>query len=158
MSGYTHANMNKFLKVSLAVTTAAIMTAAIASTNVTGAWKGKILLDVSKMPKAQNPQQQQMMDGVLAGIKKMSINLSLNANKTFTMSASGLPQNAPNKKAEGTWTQSGNALTLKITKEDGKAPTMKQEPQVITVSADGKTLTMVPKNAGPMGGKIVFTR
>lgn len=142
--------------------------AAASAQNVTGVWKGKVDFDMSSLPKGQNAEQQkQMVEAVKKMMGNMTMKLTLNANKTFTMVVTGIPQmggaNAPKQKdqtAKGTWTQKGNALTLKITEANGEKPKGDNQPQTLTISKDGKSMTMVPKTPGAQMGKskIVFTR
>jgi hypothetical protein len=135
----------------------AVLTTAVFAQSVVGAWKGKVSMDLSKFPKAQNPQQQQMIDQMVEQMKKMQISLSLAANKTYTATASGLPGQQGAQKAEGKWTLAGRTLTLTTTKENGKAP-KNNKPQKFTLSPDGKKLTMVMEQGGPPGMSLVFTK
>lgn len=155
-------------KIFVALAAFSIVAVALAQ-NVTGAWKGKVQFDMSALPKGQNAEQQkQMVEAVKKMMGDMTMKLTLNSNKTFTMVVTGLPQmggaTAPKQKdqtAKGTWTQKGNVLTLKMTESNGEKPKGNNDPQTLTVSKDGKTMTMVPKapGAAQMGkSKIVFTR
>lgn len=136
--------------------------------NVNGAWKGKVEFDMSTLPKAQNDaQQKQMLEAVKKMMGNMTMKLTLNANKTFSMVVTGLPsmggpqgQAPKDQTAKGTWTQKGNEITLKVTETNGEKPKTENPPQKLTVSKDGKTLTMVPNAPGAQIGKskVVFTR
>jgi hypothetical protein len=127
--------------------------------NVTGAWKGRIDIDMSKLPAAKNEEGKKMMEQVKTMLGKMKITLTLNANKTYSMKATGLPNAMKDQTSEGTWKQRGKSVTLTPTKENGKKPTGESaKPVTLTVSADGKKMSMaVPGGAG-MGGSLVFTR
>lgn len=134
---------------------------------VVGAWKGKMDLDTSALPKGQNPEQQKaMVEMVKKMMGNMSMNLTLNADKTFTMVVTGLPANpqtqqkGQDQKAKGKWVQKGNTITLTVTEANGQKPKGENKPQSLTVSKDGKTLTLVPNAPGAQLGrsKIVFTR
>jgi hypothetical protein len=122
-----------------------------------GTYSGKILIDKSKMPKAPNPEQQKQMDAMFAKIGLMKINLVMKSNKTFTISMEGGPLPKKND-AQGTWSQKGDTVTMKTTKQDGKDVSgANGQVQNLTLSKDGRTLTL---DAAGMGapGKIVFTK
>lgn len=124
--------------------------------NVTGNWKGKISMDMSKLPAPKDDAGKKMMAQMKDMMAKMSISLVLNANKTYTVKASGIPGSSATQTSEGKWTQNGKTLTLTPTKENGKKP-KDTKSQNITVSADGKTLKLdIPGVGG--GGSIIFTR
>jgi len=94
------------------------------------------------------------MQTMLDQLKSYRITLVLNKNKTFNVSAPALAM-MPAQKAEGTWSLSGNKLTLKTTRENGKPVTGAQaKPQILDLSSDGKTISTTMQNQG----KIVFTR
>lgn len=137
---------------------ATLATVAVAfAANAAGTYSGKIVLDKSKLPKGQNAEQQKMINDSLAKVAQMKINLSLKANKTFTITMSGGPMPKASN-AEGTWTQSGNKVTMKTTKQDGKSVSGQQgETQNLTLSGDGKTLTLDGASMG-MPGKLIFSK
>jgi NACalpha-BTF3-like transcription factor len=149
-------NLKRILPAALAL--AALTTTAFAAPAVVGTWSGKVVFDTSKLPKATTPEQKKMMDDMMAQVKKMRVTLKLNSNKTFTVkspAAFGQPAHA----AEGTWKQSGQKLTLTTTKEDGKKPSAESaKPQDLTISKDGKSLTLVPPGAQAQSFKFIFTR
>jgi hypothetical protein len=98
-----------------------------------------------------------MIEGMM---KKMSFNLTMKADKTYTISVEGLPQaqSSSNSKDSGNWSQSGKTITLKSTKKENKGPNG-DKPQTLTLSADGKTLSMaIPTGPGGPGGAIVFKK
>jgi hypothetical protein len=90
-------------------------------------------------------------------IKKVVINLTLNANKTFSIAAQNPDGSGKNKTATGTWTQTGNKVTINITKEDGKPATGTEKSQTLTVAANGKSMILIPQGAKGQG-KVVFVR
>lgn len=147
---------------------AALMIASLSmAQNVTGLWKGKMDLDMSALPKTQNAdQQKQMLEMVKKMMGNMTMKLTLNANKSFSMVVTGLPANPQTQQkpkdqtAKGTWSLAGNKLTLKVTEANGEKPKGDNKPQVLTVSKDGKMMTLVPNTPGASMGKskIVFTR
>jgi hypothetical protein len=130
-------------------------TAAVAGTNVVGAWKGHVEMNMSKMPPAKTPEQKQMMDKVMAQIKKMVINLNMKSDKTFTMTAIGAPPDGKNHTMTGTWSQKGDTVNFVNKTEDGKPATGNDKTMVGTVS--GKSLSLeLPGSKGE--GKLVFKR
>lgn len=141
----------KKLVVLLAI--AAVAVSAIAQ-NPVGAWKGKIQMDASSMPKAQNAQQQQMIDKMLAQMKSITLGLNVKANKTFTIDVPSVG-GQPGMKGEGTWSQKGNSVTLVTTKQNGKPP-KNSKPQTLKLESAKK---MVLTNMeGPQKVSIIFTR
>ena len=127
--------------------------------NVVGNWKGKVVLDATKIPKAPNAEAQKRVDAGLAMVKKLQIGLSLRANKTFLATVSGGPVGAGKKQtSEGTWKQSGSTILLTSTKQNGK-PAKDNSPQTLTIAPGGRSLTMKPGGKGSAPGvKILFTR
>lgn len=127
--------------------------------NVTGAWKGKASVDTSKLPKMEGVDQKKMVDEIKSMLGKMTINLDLKANKNYAIKVTGLPNNTKDQTSEGTWKQSGKTITLTPTKENGKKPTGESaKPQNLTVSADGKKMTMPLPGGAMFGGVVTFTR
>lgn len=126
---------------------------------VNGVWKGKISVDLSKVPAPKDENGKKMLEQVKTMLGKMKITLNLKPNKTYSMTASGLPNAMKDQTSEGTWKQSGKSVTLTPTKENGKKPTGESaKPVTLTVSADGKKMSMAVPGAGSMGGTLVFTR
>jgi hypothetical protein len=132
-----------------------LATSALAATNVVGAWKGRLEINAAAMPKGETKEEQKMMETMMIKLKKVVMNLQVNANKTFTLSAVDLDGHA--QKASGTWKQSGNTVTLNITKEEGKPKPSSTKSLVMTVAKNGKSMTLVPKGAENKG-KIIFVR
>ncbi|HRI43556.1 MAG TPA: lipocalin family protein [Fimbriimonadaceae bacterium] len=136
----------------------AVFTFAMAQ-DVSGAWKGKISMDTSKIPAPKDEQGKKMLEQVKTMLGKMKITLNLNSNKTYAMKATGLPNSMKDQVSEGTWKQSGKSITLTPTKENGKKPTGESaKPVTLTLSADGKKMSMAVPGAAGMGGSLVFTR
>jgi hypothetical protein len=123
-----------------------------------GKWNGKLSM---KMPAATTPEAKKQQDAIMAQMKQFVIRMDLRADKTVVMSTPAVNMGGRTQKASsatGTWKMSGNTLTVTLTKADGKPMTKEQaQPQVLTMSADKKTLTMSPPQAGG-GLKIVFTK
>ncbi|HVT12097.1 MAG TPA: hypothetical protein VHE55_07505 [Fimbriimonadaceae bacterium] len=106
-----------------------------------GKWTGSLASSTSSS--VNNP---------LAGLAKAS--LELNADKTFSLQMVF--------SFEGTWEQSGNTVTLTPTKMgslDLKSlggQGGNEKPMVLTMSADGKSMTMQSNTGGK--GDMTFTR
>jgi hypothetical protein len=134
-----------YTKLAVAAATISLLAgSAFAGPNVVGAWKGKIKIDMSKLPKAANPQMQAMMQKQLAMVKAASLYIDLQKNGSYTAGTKGMGQDE--KKDSGTWKVSGSSLTLTSSKE-------KSQSHAFKLSKDGKTFsTEVP------GGSVVFTR
>ncbi len=122
--------------------------------NPVGAWKGKLNVNTATMPKASTPEQQKMIDKLLAQVKAATLKLDMKANKTFAIQIPSIAgQRARN--AEGKWSQSGRTITLITTKEDGKPPKDKK-PQKMIIDASGKKMSLTP--TGSKQAAIIFTR
>lgn len=122
-------------------------------TDVTGKWTGAV-----------TPPAGKENDPAAAMAKKMlgDISLELKADKTYSMTMMFA--------IEGTWTQSGSTVTLTMTKAmgqdvatlqkaaaaQGKSSNDMVKPLVLTLSADGKTMTGSSNNG--QGGGMTFTR
>jgi hypothetical protein len=87
----------------------------------------------------------------------MVINLSLKGNKTFSMTAVAAPPDGKSHTMTGTWSQTGNKVTMVAKTEDGKPATGKDKNQTLTVAPNGKSLTL-DMPGGTDQGKLVFTR
>ncbi len=128
---------------------AASLAAAVASAaNPVGTWTGKFLIKMPPVPASATPQQKQMMTKMMAQVKAGRITMSLKANKTYTAKITGMPMVPNGGNETGTWSQTGNAVTIK----DNKRP---NNPQKLTMSADGKKMTLLLPNGQ---GSVVFTR
>lgn len=139
------------------VAAAALVTAAIAATNVVGKWNGKVQVDESKIPAAKTPNEKKMRASMISMMKKTKITLNLKSDKTFALTIA-IPEQKKPMQIEGKWSQAGNVVTATATKENGKATTGEdKKPVKIYVSKDGKSMSMTPPGAGNQG-KIVFTR
>ncbi len=134
----------------VAVAFASLTTGALAGPSVVGSWKGHLIMDTTKMPKAPNAQAQAQMDQGMAKLKKTVISITFKGNKTFSATTSGMP--GQDKPQNGTWTQSGNTVTLTGT---NKGPDGKAHPQTFTLSKDGKTLSTAVSGGAV---KIVLAR
>jgi hypothetical protein len=121
-----------------------------------GTWKGKINMDTSSMPKAQNAQQQEMMDKMIAQLKTMVLTLKMNANKTFSINAPSM-MGQPARTGEGVWSQKGKAITLTLQKDNGKKMP-KPDAQAMTIDASGKKMVLTPKQGGGPKMTITFTK
>lgn len=142
------------MKKIVAMTFLAAITAICIAQSPVGAWNGKLQIDQSTIPKAQNAEQKKMIDGMIAQVKAATLKLSMKANRTFTILVPSIGgQKAQN--AEGTWTQKGRTVTLVTTKQNGKAP-KETRPQKMLMDASGRKMTLVA--SGPEKVKIIFTR
>ena len=134
-------------RVSLALALVAAAPFALAA-NPVGKWTGKMMIKMPTLPPSANPQQKAMMEKVMSQMSQARITLDLKANKTFTVSMTGMPQAQGAKTETGMWSQKGNVVTTTQAKAGSK-------PQSMTLSPDGKTLTLTIPNGQ---GKVVFTK
>lgn len=145
--------MKRTLRLILLASVLSVSLIAAASPNVVGHWKGK--LHLGSMPSTQNDQQKQFMAQMVKMMSKMTINLDLKRDHTYSVNVTGLPQNSGKQSDtsdHGTWTQSGNKLILKGGKHMQSRGKQSQE---FSVSSDGKKITA----SDPAGhGTVVFTK
>jgi hypothetical protein len=153
----THAGIQRVmnLRVGITVTLLAAMTACTFAQSAAGAWKGKLNLTMD-LPKTSDPKMKALMDQQMAAMKAITIHLTFKADKTYTLTTSGTPpQMGGGQTDKGKWTQTGKTVTITSTKVASK----ENKPQKMTLSADGKTLTMlIPGPNGKPGGNILFKR
>jgi hypothetical protein len=122
----------------LAVATATfslLIGSAIAAPNIVGAWKGKLTINFSKIPNANNPQVRPMIERQAAMISKMTMNLNLAKSGSFVLKVGGLPGAGGSKTQTGTWTLKQDQVTL-ISSE-------KKEPaKTFTLAKNGKAFSL----------------
>ncbi len=123
-----------------------------------GAWKMDAAAMSANMPAGKTPQEKMGMEMA----KKMfeNVTLDLKEDKTFTMNMM--------MEFGGDWKldDSANTITLNMTKMGGmdmsKMPNAgkDQQPMVMNISADNKTLTMVAPGGAPApgGGAMTFVK
>jgi hypothetical protein len=147
--------MNRITR-GIVVAALASLSATLMAANIVGTWKGKVTVDLSKAPKAQNDQQRAMMDKILADVRKMDIRLTIRANKTFAAVAKRSPSRPGPQNTEGTWKQEGSTLWLTSLKVDDK-PAKDKKPQRFQILENGKKLSLNQEGM-PTWIKIIFTR
>ncbi len=160
--------MNNLKKISLGI--AALMVATIASAaDPAGNWKGKLQLDMKKieaqmapMMKNATDQQKTAMREQMKKSSDMSVVLTLKANKTATFKLTGASANArPGSKDQlGTWSMSGSTVTIKMDAPAGAPKGANNQPLVLKLSADGKSMSGDIPGAPGSGsmGKFSFTK
>lgn len=119
------------------------VTAAFAASAV-GTWNGKIDMSGMKIPNSHGPDGDKQINMMKQMMGSMKITLNLKGDHTYVVTTSGGMQKTP-KSETGKWTQSGNVISV----------TGKNKTEKMTLSANGKTMTMAPDNA--QGLKIIFT-
>jgi hypothetical protein len=133
-----------------------LFTSAIAQSPV-GKWTGKLNLKMPQLPATADANTRQMVEQGLAAVKKMTLHLTFNKDKTYTMFTKDAPAQAGGEqKDNGTWSQSGKTISIISTRKGKKA----EQPQTMVFSADAKVLTMTLPG-GPNGGSsgnIVFKK
>jgi len=149
--------VNTTLKLTAVVAAvAALGTTAMAAPNAVGKWKGKIQFTLPKLPPNLTPQQRQMIDQQLAQVRKMTLNLNLQQGGKYSMLVTGGPAGMKNNTDTGTWSQSGNTVTIKSAKKSQNPQANK--PQNLTLAANGRTMTLIMPPGMGMNGKVTFTR
>lgn len=120
-----------------------------------GEWQGKLVIDRTKMPKV-NAEQKKAMDKQFATMEKIRFSFSFKAGGAYTSRATFVP-GTPDQTAGGSWTQNGSVVAVTVKTLNGKpAPKGVDMTQKMTLSADGKTLTLVPVNS--RGTRMVLKR
>lgn len=147
--------MLNFKRILVAAALVATFVATSIAASPVGSWSGRLVFNqMPTIPPNATPEQKKQMQAMLDQLKNYRITLVIKSNKTFTVSAPALAM-MPAQNAEGTWSLSGNKLTLKTTKENGKpVDGAKAKPQPLDFSPDGKTISAPMQSQG----KIVFTR
>jgi hypothetical protein len=146
--------MNK-IRFFLTLAIIALLATAALAQNPVGKWNGRMEVDQKKMS-AQSPEAKKMMEQLVEMMGKMRFALELKADKTFTIKVTGVDPSGKKQEenVSGTWTQSGAVLTLT---DKPKTANQKPQPQKLTLSKDGKKLTLSPPGAGEEI-QLVFTR
>jgi hypothetical protein len=122
--------------------------------NPAGAWKGKLNIKMPPLPASATPEQKAQYTKGKAQLAKAVLNLNLKANKTWTMTATGVPMGPGGNTQTGTWTVNGRTITLKQN-PNPQNPNFTPPPQAATLAPNGKVLTItLPNNMG----SIVFKR
>lgn len=120
--------------------------------NPVGTWKGKMNIKFPAPPANAPPERKAQFETAKAQLAKAVILLTVKGNKTWNITTKGMPM--PAGDAKGTWSQSGNTLTLK-TDPNPQNPGRTAPPQAAKFSKDGKVLTIsLPNNMG----SVVFKK
>ncbi len=165
--------MKAGFRFAISLVAAATLVGVSFASQITGKWTGHIKIDLSKMKAPaggeggggggggrRDPAKMAEM------MSKMSITLTLNADKTFVRVMKGGRRSDQTQK--GTWSQVGNHVTLLVAPPAGppkntSAPRglepnagagSKPKPTVLTLSKDGKSLTGTTMRGA---GTITFT-
>lgn len=125
---------------------------AFAQADLLGTWKGKPSLDMTKIPKAKDAQQQKQMDAGIAQLNKMAISLTFLKGGKYTAKITGSPTGVTQTE-EGTWKLDKDVLTTTATKQNGKPPRAGEKPQKLAYNKSKKKLSMTQ---GPVS--ITFTK
>ncbi len=120
-----------------------------------GTWKGGMQIDRSKLPKPKNDQERKGLEQAIAQMKKASFTIVIKADKTYSGEISGAGPKTV--RTEGKWTQTGSTLKLQRTKFNGEAQKGTMPPQIVKISADGKTLTLEAAETGGLA-KIILKK
>ena len=118
------------LKKILAFSALTLSVAAFA-VDISGVWTLQIQMDVSKLPADQQTKAK-------AQLSKFKSTVTFKKDKTFSAVSSGTPDGKSHT-STGTWSQTGDTVTLTTKTSDGKA--VKGGSQVVKLSKDGKTMS-----------------
>ena len=138
------------------VVAAILIAGSVLGAGIVGKWKGKVVIDTSKFPQAQSPEQKKAMESGLAMLKKMQFSLNFKANNTYIAEATNVPGQTGPQKDEGTWKLEGNTLWLTSVKENGK-PSHDKKPKKFLVQNGGKKISLAEAGLPP-GVTVFFVR
>lgn len=122
------------MKAVAVVLASALLAAVSLAGDIAGKWKGSIVIEADKETMAKiNASGKQNLP---------TVTLEFKADKTYTATQTGGPDKSTHK-SSGTWSQSGNKVSVTPKTRDGKAVTGEQaKPKVYTLSKDGSTMSM----------------
>jgi len=143
--------VKNFHKVGALVGATLLATSAMAA-GVVGTWKGTIHVQFPPLPSSATPQQKQQVEMVKKMMAQMKIVVNFKANKSYHLTATGGPAKS-DQTEDGRWALAGKTLTM----WNSKPKNAQDKEQKLTLSADGKTLTMLPPSGG-MKVVVTFTR
>jgi hypothetical protein len=141
----------------VAVAATCLLTASAIAQSPVGTWKGKLNMKMPPMPAGMDPKMKAMVEQQMGQLKKMVVNLNMKKDNTYVITTTGGPQMAGNDEDKGTWKQSGKTVTITSTKK--RKNMGEQKPQAMTLSNDGKTMTLTLKGPGGASqGAVTFTK
>jgi len=140
--------MSLLKSTAIGVLCAALAVGAFAAHSPVGTWKGKIKLDLAKVPGSSNPQTHQALLKQQEKISKSTVMLTLSPNHRFEMKVTGAASASLNKTTKGTWSLQGDKLTL-LADQKG------MHPNPFTMAKDGKSFSVSLPNGI---AALTFTR
>jgi hypothetical protein len=119
--------------------------------------------EVSHLPEEQRELALAFIDGKDIGppverqavkeFSKRQVTVEFRSDDTFHLKMTG----EGTEDVEGTWSQSGNTITVTATKKNGKAPEDEDDKKPKTLTLDGESLVMATEGGGE-GLKIHFRK
>ena len=128
------------------VLVATLSAEAIAAHSLVGVWKGKVRFDFSKLPGSNNPLSHRALVKAQARLLQRKVTLTLSPNHRFVMTVSGAAAKSPDQTTNGSWSQTGDKITLLADKKGTH-----QNP--FTIAKDGKSFSM-----SLAGASLTFSR
>ena len=127
-----------------AITAAGLLLAAVASAATpVGTWTGKFLIKMPVLPPTMPTPQRTKILGMLNEMKAGKLILTMKADKTYTMTAVGMPS-FPKSVNKGVWSQTGDTVNVTDAKPGSKA-------QAFKMSKDGRSMVYtLPADKGAM--------
>lgn len=130
------------------------MAASFASADVVGQWQGIATLGPSQVAQGMDGDGLIKLQISKAFLKTLNYSFDIKADKTFTTVVTG--EDMPRRTGKGTWSMTGNILTLLITEENG---TKRNQALKSTVSPDGKKMIIgIDSKPGLPPTKLVFKK
>lgn len=137
-----------FRSLLVAAVSVVAVSSAFAAPSPVGKWDGKVSVAPPKLPANVTAEQRKMVDQQMAMIKKMTIQMNVKADKTYTVTTVGGPQ-AP-KPETGKWSIKGANVTF-TSPRNAKG-------QVMVLSSNNRTMTATIAQPGQPPVKITFTK
>ena len=138
--------MNHLYRFGIAIGLVSFASLALAVPDLTGAWNGKFAYDYSKLPTSLTADQKKSVIEMSKKRTQSTVKLTLRANHTFTMVASGVGAKA--QPVTGKWGQDAKTLTLQPVKNG-----MKDAMVTFNLQNQGKSMSFTN---GPL--TMTFTR
>lgn len=132
----------------------AFAVAGIASADLVGQWQGVATLGPSPVAQGMDGDSLLKLQISKAFLKTLNYQFDFKVNKTFTSNVRG--QDIPPRAGKGTWSNTGNLVTIFFTEENGAK---RSQTLTGTLSPDGKKMVIsINSKPGLPPTKLVFKK
>jgi hypothetical protein len=130
------------------------MAASFATADVVGQWQGIATLGPSQVAQGMDGDGLIKLQISKAFLKTLNYSFDIKADKSFVSVVTG--EDMPRRSGKGTWSMTGNILTLLITEENGAK---RNQALKATISPDGKKMIIsIDSKPGLPPTKLVFKK